>query len=201
MICTDEMLQLHEENVAKWHQAPLTNTYDEPLRLVCQQHSYNYRLWHEEDIARSRDVSDAEIAEVKRNIDGFNQHRNDCIEKIDDWITGWLVRSGQDLDIDAPINSETPGSIIDRLSILSLRIYHMLEQTQRVDVEQDHLQSVERKLAVCYEQRDDLSNALRQLLEDIRLGKKRHKTYRQFKMYNDPSLNPYLYDKSLKKAG
>ena len=144
-------------------------------------------------------MSDAKIASVKRNIDGFNQQRNDCIEKIDDWISAWLVQEGHKLDVDAPINSETPGSIIDRLSILSLRIYHMHEQTERPDVGEDHLQSVKRKLAVCGQQRHDLGGALRQLLEDIQAGRKRHKTYHQFKMYNDPSLNPYLYD-TLKKA-
>ena len=34
---------------------------------------------------------------------------------------------------------------------------------------------------------------MQQLINAIFSGKKRHRTYRQFKMYNDPSLNPYLY--------
>ena len=200
MIRTNEVLQLHKETVATWHHEPISNPYAAPLALVCEQHAFNYRLWHEEDIARSRDVSDAKIAEVKRNIDGFNQRRNDCIEKIDDWITAWLAQAGRELNVDAPINSETAGSIIDRLSILSLRIYHMHEQMEREDVDRDHLRSVEQKLSICYEQQVDLSQSLTSLLDDIQSGRKRHKTYRQFKMYNDPKLNPYLYDGSLKKA-
>ncbi len=201
MICTDSVLQLHEKTVADWHREPISNPYDGVLHLICKQHTFNYQLWHEEDIARSRDVSDAKIAEVKRNIDGFNQQRNDHIEKIDDWITGWLMENGPDTPEDAPINTETPGSAIDRLSIMSLRIYHMIEQTERDDVDQQHLDKVQQKLATCYEQRKDLSNSLTQLLAAIESGERRHKTYRQFKMYNDPTLNPYLYSKGLKKAG
>jgi hypothetical protein len=201
MIQAEQVLTLHEETVAQWHNEPISNPHQSPLRLVCEQHSYNYQLWHEEDIARSRDVTDAEIARVKRNIDGFNQKRNDCIERIDDWISAWLHGEGCDLAIDGPLNSETPGSMIDRLSILALRIYHLREQLDRDDVDEDHRASVQRKLAVCHEQRLDLARCLDVQLADVRAGRKRHKTYRQFKMYNDPTLNPYLYGAVSRKAG
>ena len=84
---------------------------------------------------------------------------------------------------------------------MSLRIYHLYEQLEREDVDQQHLDSVLQKIDRCHEQRTDLSTSLRELMADIRAGKKRHKTYRQFKMYNDPTLNPYLYAKGLKRAG
>jgi len=201
MINAQEVLQLHENTVEAWHTDPISNPYNGVLHLICEQHAFNFQLWHEEDIARSRDVTNERIAQVKRNIDGFNQKRNDHIEKVDDWITGWLLDHKVSSETGARINSETPGSIIDRLSIMSLRIYHMLEQTERTDVEQEHLDRVQAKLATCYEQRKDLSNSLTELLDDIQSGKKQHKTYRQFKMYNDPTLNPYLYSQQLKKAG
>ena len=85
---------------------------------------------------------------------------------------------------DAPLNTETPGSTIDRLSIMSLRIYHLQEQLDRDDVTQEHFDSVNRKLAVCKLQQSDLKQSLEELLADIFSGKKRHRTYRQFKMYN-----------------
>lgn len=69
----------------------------------------------------------------------------------------------------------------------------MDEQLQREDVDEEHLESVRQKLHVCLVQREDLSNSLNELLQDIQAGRKRHRTYRQFKMYNDPTLNPYLY--------
>src|SRR5690606_7307385 len=99
-----------------------------------------------------------------------------------------------------PLNTETPGSAIDRLSILALRIYHLEEQLERTDVTADHLQSVERKLGICLIQHEDLSNSLQELLDDIVAGRKRHKTYRQLKTYNDPSLDPYLSQSRRKAA-
>ena len=201
MFCTDDILRLHEQTVAQWHQGPIANPYEGPLHLVCQQHTFNYELWHQEDIARSPDVSDAEIADVKRKIDKLNQQRNDHIEKLDDLLTAWMMETGKPVEIDAPMNSETPGSIVDRLSIMALRIYHLHEQCERPDVDDAHRNSVEAKISRCIQQRADLATTLGELLDDIQAGRKRHQTYRQFKMYNDPTLNPYLYAQPTRKAG
>jgi hypothetical protein len=130
---------------------------------------------------------------VKRAIDKLNQRRNDWIEKLDDWITEELGRQGVTAQGEAPQNTETLGSAIDRLAIISLRIYHLAEQLQRSDATDEHHESVGRKLAVALVQRDDLQRSAQQLADDLAAGRKRHKTYRQLKMYNDPALNPYLY--------
>jgi hypothetical protein len=193
MIDVDAIVELQTQTVARWHQMPVDNAYDGMLSTICQQHSFNYLLWHEEDIARSRDVSDAEIARVKRSIDGYNQNRNDWIEKVDDEITALVKSSAVNVTENASMNTETPGCTIDRLSILALRIYHLREQLERDDVEQSHLDSVNHKIAVCLLQQNDLKTSLQQLLTDIFAGRKKHRTYRQFKMYNDPTLNPFLY--------
>lgn len=196
MIDVEKVTALQREAVVRWHLTDVDNPYTGVLSVVCQQHSFNYLLWHQEDIARSPDVGDAKIAEVKRNIDRLNQQRNDWIEKIDDWISDYLDQKDIRTDKDATLNTETPGSVIDRLSILSLRIYHLEEQTYRSDVSTEHLESVHHKIAVCNLQLDDLAGALDQLLAAIASGRKRHRTYRQFKMYNDPALNPYLYQQA-----
>lgn len=188
-----QVTELHRIQVERWHTQPVDNRYDGFLAVVCTQHGFNFLLWHEEDIARSPDVTDTRIAEVKRAIDRYNQQRNDWIEKLDDWITEEVQRRGIQATSEATQNTETPGSVIDRLSVLSLRIYHLEEQLQRTDVSAEHLESVQRKVATCRIQHADLSLALSQLIGDIVAGRKRHKTYRQFKMYNDPTLNPYLY--------
>ena len=185
--------QLHHQMCAKWHSQPVDNPYDGLLGLVCQQFSFNFLLWHEEDIARSRDVTAERIAEVKRAIDGYNQKRNDHIEKIDDWITEELSRGGIVPRGDARQNTETAGSAIDRLSILTLRIYHLEEQRDRADATAEHRANVTAKLAIALAQFDDLSRSAQELLDDLFAGRKRHKTYRQLKMYNDPTMNPYLY--------
>ncbi|MEL7496075.1 MAG: DUF4254 domain-containing protein [Planctomycetota bacterium] len=188
----DQIVDLQTETVARWHQEPVDNPYPGILHTICEQHQFNYLLWHEEDIARSRDVTDQEIARVKRSIDRYNQQRNDGIERVDDELTSIIEQLGVQAD-NAPLNTETPGCAIDRLSIIALRIYHLREQLERTDVDQAHLDSVNHKIAVCLLQQNDLKKSLGELLGDIFAGRKRHRTYRQFKMYNDPTLNPYLY--------
>jgi hypothetical protein len=200
MINVQDIVKLQVDTVARWHEEPIDNPYTGLQEAVCTQHQFNYQLWHQEDIARSRNVTDEKIAEVKRAIDGFNQNRNDWIEKVDDFLTELVDSKGVVVEARARLNTETPGSVIDRLSILSLRIYHMVEQLDRDDVDQSHLDSVNRKIALCRLQQDELSNSLQELLDDIFAGRKRHRTYRQMKMYNDPSLNPYLYAAKQKQA-
>ena len=188
-----DIVRLQMKTVEQWHEGPVENRFEGFMATVCTQHQFNYGLWHEEDIARSPDVSDAAIAEVKRKIDRFNQQRNDWIEKVDDAITDAVESAGVTTVADAPLNTETPGSVIDRLSIMSLRIYHLDEQLQRDDASDEHRESVRHKIAVCRLQQAELANSLQQLIDDIFAGRKKHRTYRQFKMYNDPTLNPYLY--------
>ena len=199
-IDVDVINQMQHDTVARWHEQDIDNPYDGLLSTVCQQHTFNYQLWHEEDIARSPDVSDTEIARVKRSIDKFNQNRNDWIEKVDDAITEMVDKAGVKVSESAPMNTETPGSTFDRLSILSLRIYHLREQLDRTDVSAEHIESVENKIAVCLLQQHDLKTSLQELLADIFAGRKRHRTYRQFKMYNDPTLNPFLYQAKRKAS-
>lgn len=188
-----QIAALQGETVARWHTESPDNPYNGLLGVVCQQHQYNFLLWHEEDIARSPDVSDARIASVKRAIDGYNQKRNDWIEKIDEALIDLLSAEGILPREAARLNTETPGSAIDRLSIMTLRMYHLVEQLDRGDASADHRAKVQERLDRCRLQHTDLSHALTELLDDIWCGRKLLKVYRQMKMYNDPTLNPYLY--------
>jgi hypothetical protein len=189
-----DLTQLQIERVALWHQQPFDNPYKGINKLICEQHECNYRLWHKEDVARSPRATAEEIADVKRKIDKLNQARNDMIEKIDDEISAILNESGVRQIEDAKINTETVGSVIDRLSIMSLRIYHYREQRQRSDADLKHHEQVTQRLELCEQQHSDLSLALQQLIDDLFSGVKQHKTYRQLKMYNDPALNPSIYE-------
>ena len=198
MLDVTTITDLHRDTVERWHQQGAdTDTATDFLKLVREQHRRNYDLWHEEDIARSPDVSDAEITRVKRSIDRLNQERNDHIEKLDAAIIELLDRHGVEPHPRAPLNTETPGSAIDRLSIMSLRIYHMNEQVQRDDASEKHREEAMQRLSRCLEQHRDLSLSLEQLLGDLFEGRKILKVYHQFKMYNDPTLNPYLYKRKV----
>ena len=162
-----------------------------PWHWIAENHCYNNRLWQEEDKARRTDVDDSEIAASKRLIDQYNQKRNDAIEALDELILGEL--SQVRIKPSARLNSETAGSMIDRLSILALKIFHMRQQTERADASADHIDACRQKLQRLITQRQDLASCLESLLADAQLGKAYYKVYHQFKKYNDPTLNPYLY--------
>ena len=189
----DEIVTMQQAAVARWHRQGMDNPFSGFLAIACHQCSLNYLLWHEEDAARSPTAEDGEIALIKRTIDQLNQQRNDYIEQMDLWIAETLIAEQVLPATEAPLNTETPGSAIDRLAILALRIYHLDEQLRRPEVDARHLEAVGARLSTCRLQRDDLVHAASQLVNDIFCGRKRHQVYRQFKMYNDPSLNPYLY--------
>jgi hypothetical protein len=177
-----------------WHNDPPTyNALDISISPIALELAYrNYLLWHEEDKARRTDVDDGAIATVKRAIDKLNQQRNDLIEKLDETILDEIARVAT-APVTETINSETPGSIVDRISIMSLKVYHMDEDCRRSDIDEDHRQRSQHRLAVLKLQRNDLYKSLDKLLEDYLAGKKTMKLYKQFKMYNDPALNPELY--------
>lgn len=155
-------------------------------RWIEANHRCNCLLWSEEDLARRRNVEDAEIAANKRAIDGFNQQRNDAIERIDEEILARLDAVVPDRD--AWHNSETAGSIIDRLSIIGLRIFHMRAQLARQDATPEHLRRCADRLELLLLQRADLAGCLRTLLDAAAEGRAFYRVYRQFKMYNDPSF-------------
>jgi hypothetical protein len=164
---------------------------DGPWQWIEANHRCNNLLWDEEDRARRTNVPDADIAANKRAIDGYNQRRNDAIEKIDESLLARL--SGVVPAADAWHNSESAGAIIDRLSILALKFHHMGEQTRRTDATPEHIASCREKLARLSLQRDDLARCLDTLLAWAAEGRAFWRVYRQFKMYNSPELNPYLY--------
>lgn len=157
---------------------------------LAANHRYNCQLWAEEDQARRRDVPDSAIAANKRLIDGFNQARNDAIERMDEHILSRVA--AVTLSPDAWFNSETAGSIIDRLSIISLKILHMRKHAENPQNEAKLRAETADKLQRLLVQRADLQDCLDRLLNGFAAGKSYYRIYRQFKMYNDPRLNPYL---------
>jgi hypothetical protein len=155
-------------------------------------HLCNSLLWEQEDRARRRDVPPGEIVRCKRLIDASNQRRNDAVESIDELLLAALADLGPPAP-SARLSSETAGAMIDRLSIQSLKIHHMGLQALRSDSDAEHLARCRARLVRLREQRSDLAACLARLLREAMQGTAYFKVYRQFKMYNDPSLNPWLY--------
>ena len=183
-------MALHDRQVASADRAPAA--IDALWSAIEENHRRNCEIWQQEDLARRPDVADSEIAQNKRTVDVHNQKRNDAIERIDEQILERLQSVRRKPA--ARMNSETAGSMIDRLSVLALRIHHMRIQTERGDVDRRHIDACAAKLSRLVEQRTDLAGCLDSLLREAQSGDSYFKVYRQFKMYNDPALNPAIYN-------
>ena len=172
----------------QWHTGEPAAHGDGFLAMVEQNHLENFCLWHEEDIARRDDLGALRVLQAKRTIDRHNQRRNDLVEKLD----LWLIRELKPAESGCPFNSETPGMMIDRLSILALKEYHMNEEVERADATAEHRSKCNTKLNVIRRQITDLARALDILLIQVQRGTRSFRIYSQFKMYNDAELNPQL---------
>lgn len=174
---------------------PINNPYNaESLEhLFYVKNWIDAAQWHMEDVVRNPQIDPTEGLSWKRRIDAQNQVRTDMVEFID----GYFLNLYKEISAmpDAKINTESPAWAIDRLSILALKIYHMKEEAERPTASTEHREQCQTKLNILLSQRDDLSNSINELLADIEAGKKFMKVYKQMKMYNDPSLNPVLYNK------
>ncbi len=181
-----------------WHDAaiatadaPETATADDAWTWIAANHRCNCELWAQEDAARRVDVPAEAIAANKRAIDGLNQRRNDAVERIDEALLARIA--GVTPGPEAWHNAETAGAMIDRLSILALKVLHMGIEATRMDASAEHRTACAAKLERLRAQREDLSRCLDTLLARASTGHAFWRIYRQFKMYNDPSLNPALY--------
>lgn len=204
MLSADECYSIFQKSIEDYH---LADNVDAPIRnpfpagsvssLLYQKNWIDTVQWHLEDIIRRPDIAPAEGILIKRRIDQSNQDRTDTVEKMDDFF----LEAFKEVKYvpGARMNSETPAWLLDRMSILLLKIYHMKEQTERKDVSAQHLGKCRDKLVVLEEQKQDMRQAFDELTEDILSGKRRFKVYRQMKMYNDATLNPMLYHAPAKK--
>jgi len=206
MLSAEAIVELHDRQTRSWHHAridagltPIGESTAEWLDLVARQHQANFSLWHIEDEARIPSATDSELANVKRRIDRVNQQRNDLAEELDRALLAWLEKQSLP-NPTAPLHSESPGLIIDRLSILALKIYHTREETERAYAPAGHSVRNRDRLHILEEQRSDLAQCLGELWKDVLNGTRRFKLYRQLKMYNDPLLNPAIYRKSTEVA-
>lgn len=149
--------------------------------------------WHYEDIIRDPNIQPDDGMVMKRKIDKSNQHRTDVVEQLDDYYIS--IFKDVATNSDAKLNTESPGWVVDRISILCLKIYHMQEQVDRTETDKNHKQQCLNKLNILLEQKEDISQSFNDLLDEVKKGVKQIKVYRQMKMYNDDTLNPVLYKK------
>jgi hypothetical protein len=197
--------KIFDESIRQYH---LTDNVDMPVNnpypagglehLLYLKNWIDTVQWHLEDIIRNPAIDPVEALRIKRKIDASNQERTDVVEYIDSFF---LEKYKYVTAVPgASINTESPAWAIDRLSILALKIYHMRIEADRTDAGAGHKESCAAKLDILLEQRKDLSQAIDELIREIGSGRKYMKVYRQMKMYNDPSLNPILYQQQTSRA-
>jgi Protein of unknown function (DUF4254) len=197
LLSAESVLALHDRLTALWHgQEPAPGDagkiVDSITDAVAEQHRVNFELWHLEDQARAPRATEREITAIKRTIDSTNQRRNDLMERCDSELLAALDSEGLPLPA-AELHSESPGLILDRLSILALKIFHTQEEIARPNAPEGHAERNRERLQLLETQRSDLAGCLDSLWRAVLKGERRFKLYRQLKMYNDPSLNPVLY--------
>ena len=189
-----QVTSLQDRCSAAWHhEVPAVNPSLMGFeRTVAEQHLANFELWHAEDMARTPEASDQDLARIKRFIDRANQRRNDLSEQCDVFLLNFL--SQQNLPAPgAELHSESPGLILDRLSILSLKLFQTREEIDRPQAPPGHRERNLQRFSILVEQRDDLAACLDSLWQQVLNRQRRFKLYRQLKMYNDPALNPAVY--------
>jgi len=197
MLSAQAIVALHDLLTRDGHVTPtpfgtIPSELTDWMSHVARQHRANFDLWHIEDEARVPRASAAQLADVKRRVDSTNQLRNDLAETLDRALLEWLAPQSLPQP-SAPLHSESPGLMIDRLSILALKIFHTREESERGDAPAGHAERNQQRLAILEEQRADLAASLDLLWQETLAGTRRFKLYRQLKMYNDPSLNPAIY--------
>lgn len=145
----------------------------------------NHQIWKNEDVARGG--LDELVVRSKRNIDLFNQLRNDHIEKIDDYFIehfNSLKVNNSGIEI-----SETPGSIVDRITIVYLKIYYTMKLLDSTDPKDELFGRLSKRKTILLNQCDYLIRVFNRIIAGIKSGHVQFKIFRQLKMYNDPSLN------------
>lgn len=193
-----------DEVVERWHGAePAPGDWPEALgalpprepegwaRLVEQLQLINTFQWHEEDRSRAHGAGDAVLAAVKRSIDESNRRRVQAVDRLDAVIHAGFSALGV-IDPSAPLNSESPGSIIDRLSVLALKAWHAAEAV--VEAAPADRRAMQDRLAMLREQQRDLGQCLDELLQGIRQGRVGLKLYRQIKLYRDAETGRLVAD-------
>ncbi|MDZ7723342.1 MAG: DUF4254 domain-containing protein [candidate division KSB1 bacterium] len=191
----ERLLEWFTDLIELWHDtAPLKPNDTQSPKGMTQWVLYkNFLVWHLEEMIRDKNVSAEKIPQIERAIDKNTHIRMDVLEQIDIWIDNVLTTAGVQVDENAPVHSETPANIINRLSVLCLKIYHLNERLRTESRDHD-TNTMRIRLNILEEQRRDVAHALDELVKELRLGQKKHKVYRQFKIYNDPSFHPELFE-------
>lgn len=85
-------------------------------------HAVNGRLWALEEAVRDRDLPDTEVVRLKRAIDRANLARHEAVHAIDRAVDACFGAQRAPDDPAAVVDSQSVGQMVDRLSVLALKV-------------------------------------------------------------------------------
>ncbi|MBV2366226.1 DUF4254 domain-containing protein [Streptomonospora nanhaiensis] len=129
--------------------------------------SLHQQQWNAEDASRRPGASVDEIAESKRRIDALNARRVSLVEQIDTWADRNVTSKTEE----APLHTETLGSVVDRLAIAWIRAKNIRESGNR------------NRARLALRQLMQLADAYDDLVRDIGAGQRRLPVWRSLKTY------------------
>jgi len=200
---------IQEDVIKRWHELePRISHWESALEVISARQETGWAAtceklqlintfqWHEEDKSRDHGADLTVLGSTKQSIDASNRRRVQTVDQLDDIIFTGLSEGGS-LNPSAPLNSESPGSIIDRLSVLALKLFHVSEARDAVKLrsgDQNEALAMQERVDSLGEQINDLGQCLDDLLTGIRAGSVRVKFYRQVKIYIDPTTGQMKSD-------
>ena len=131
----------------------------------------NLRQWDLEDATRDPGASDAQVANAKREIDRLNVSRHRLVEQIDAAIDSVLDQSASALPA-----TESPGMVLDRLSVLVIRRARTETASCRDPKLVDRVRALQAQVGA-------LSAALDSYMDELRAGTRRFVRYQSLKLY------------------
>jgi hypothetical protein len=151
------------------------------VALACELLTSNVRQWDLEDLTHDPATTDPAVAAAKRDIDRLNLARHDLVERIDAAVDAALEQSPT-----AALATETPGMVVDRLSVLVIRIARTASATAADGGGTGYAE----RLPILRAQLAALTAAFDGYLDELRTGRRRFLRYEQFKLYAAEAAAP-----------
>jgi hypothetical protein len=151
------------------------------LGLLLALHHNNVAQWDREDAARSNVGNDHAVAVAKQEIDALNAKRHELVEAIDAALAAGIEQSAE-----APPTTESPAMVLDRLSVLVIRISFTEDAANSQRADRDAYAA---RLLILHEQLSLLEDALEALFEDVRAGRRRFVPYQSLKLYGSDATS------------
>jgi len=165
------------------------NDYEDELqKLAYFLIKTNKILWNLEDSARLLELGDKHVAEAKENIDVNNQQRNNLIREIDTFLYKLLSITPSLPD---KFYSESPGMIIDRLSIIYIKlsvVQKIISIIKEDDLKSEYLDNEK----ILSGQIKNIGNFLDMYIDKLVKKEVYFEIQQPVKIYNDTRVRKYI---------